>query len=101
MKTAEWLLNEFKKVKLGESADGTPYYLGTDNKDELQCCIDIAQEYSKENLREELIKFKLKYDKLSPAEKCTVWPPAGSGAGHGLYNLSDEDLIDKYLKQKQ
>jgi hypothetical protein len=26
-----------------------------------------------------LIEFRDWYDKLSPAEKCTVWPPAGSG----------------------
>ena len=34
--------------------------------------IKAMEEYARENLREELIKFKLKYDKLSPAEKCTV-----------------------------
>lgn len=45
----------------------------------------------------DLIAFKQWYDKLSPADKCTVWPPAGSGCGTGLYDMSDEDLIDKYL----
>ena len=51
-----------------------------------------------EELKNELIKFKLWFEKLSPASKCTVHPPAGSGGSVGLYNLSDEDLIDKYLK---
>ena len=83
MKTSEWLLNEFKKVKLGESADGTPYYLGTDNKDELQCCVDIAQEYSKENLREEYIQF-LDWNKYSTSKRIVE-----------LINF------DEYLKQKQ
>jgi hypothetical protein len=44
-----------------------------------------------------LLKFKQWYDKLSPAEKCTVWPPAGSGSGTGLYNMEDEDLIEKFI----
>ena len=82
MKTSEWLLNEFKKVKLGESADGTPYYLGTDNKDELQCCVDIAQEYSKENLREELIGFRNYFN-----NEC--------------YGSIEAWIIDEYIKQKQ
>jgi len=83
MKTSEWLLNEFKKVKLGESADGTPYYLGTDNKDELQCCVDIAQEYSKENLREEYIQF-LDWNKYSTSKR-----------------IAELINFDEYLKQKQ
>jgi hypothetical protein len=39
------------------------------------------------------------YDGLSHADKCTVWPPAGSGAGTGLYNMSYEDLAEKVLKK--
>jgi hypothetical protein len=46
-----------------------------------------------------LIDFKQWYDKLSPAQKCTVWPPDGEG-GTGLYNMPDEDLIDKFLSRK-
>jgi hypothetical protein len=48
-------------------------------------------------LRGELIKFKVWFESLSPASKCTVHPPAGSGGCYGLYNMSDEDLINKYL----
>lgn len=51
-------------------------------------------------MEKNLIAFKQWYDKLSPADKCTVWPPAASGAGTGLYNMSDEDLIEKFLKKR-
>lgn len=44
--------------------------------------------------------FKDWYDKLSPAQQCTVWAPAGSGAGSGLYNMTTSDLVDKFLRQK-
>jgi hypothetical protein len=44
--------------------------------------------------------FKDWYDTLSPAEKCTVWPPAGSGAGTGLYNMQTKDLVDKFITKK-
>ena len=57
----------------------------------------LFESSEKEELRKELINFKNWYDKLSPASKCTV---AGSGGSIGLYNLSDEDLIHKYLSQK-
>lgn len=40
------------------------------------------------------------YDKLSPAEKCTVHPPAGSGGSTGIYNLSYKQLYQSYLKHK-
>lgn len=45
-------------------------------------------------------EFRDWYDKLSPAEKCTVWPPAGSGCGTGLYNMHTEDLVDKFISYK-
>lgn len=52
--------------------------------------------------RKQLIAFKQWYDNLSPSNKCTVWPPAGSGAGKGLYDKSDDDIIDDFMrKQKQ
>ena len=41
------------------------------------------------------------YDKLSPAEKCTVWPPAGSGGSFGIYTLSYKQLYQLYLKHKK
>lgn len=49
--------------------------------------------------KEVLLAFKQWYDKLSPANKCTVCPPPGSGSGTGLYNMSDEDLIEKFIKK--
>ena len=49
--------------------------------------------YFRENAAE-LLKW---YEKLSPAEKCTVHPPAGSGGCHGLYNMTPEDLVAKWL----
>lgn len=59
---------------------------------------DFADKFSDQRLKEGLLKFKEWYDKLSPADKCTVWPPAGSGSGTGLYNQSDEQIVDKFLK---
>lgn len=50
--------------------------------------------------REILIDFKQWYDKLTPADKCTVHPSGGSGM-IGLYNMQDEDLIEKYLQEKK
>lgn len=52
------------------------------------------------SIKDKLLQFKKWYDKLSPRDKCTVWPPAGSGSGTGLYNMSDEDLIEKFLNKK-
>lgn len=52
-------------------------------------------------LPQEMASLLAWYDKLSPAEKCTVWPPAGSGGGHGLYSMSNENIVYKYLTRKQ
>jgi hypothetical protein len=57
-------------------------------------------ETEKKKLREELIKFKVWFENLSPANKCTVHPPAGSGGCYGLYTMSDDDLIDEYLNSQ-
>lgn len=57
-------------------------------------------EYAAQVLNETLIEFKKWYDKLTPSDKCTVWAPPGSGYGRGLYDMSDEDLIEKFLKKK-
>lgn len=40
------------------------------------------------------------YKKLSPAQKCTVHPPAGSGGSTGLYNLTEEDLIKEWRRKR-
>lgn len=39
-------------------------------------------------------------EKLPPVQKCTVWPPAGSGCGTGLYSKSDEELYDEFLQSQ-
>jgi len=49
--------------------------------------------------KDELIKFLSWYKSLSPSEKCTVHPPAGSGGGYGIYNLTDAGLINIYLNK--
>lgn len=38
---------------------------------------------------------------LRTSDLVTVHPPAGSGAGVGLYVLTTEQLFDKFLSQKQ
>jgi hypothetical protein len=46
------------------------------------------------------IEFMKWYDDLSPRDKCTVWPPSGSGSGHGLYNKRPEDIYDDFKNHK-
>jgi hypothetical protein len=63
--------------------------------------MQLAREES-EKEKAELLKW---FNSLTPAQKCTVWPPAGSGSGHGLYNLTFEQLVEEFnqwkLKQAQ
>ena len=40
------------------------------------------------------------FDNLSPARKCTVHPPVGSGAGYGIYNLPYCDFLEMFRKYK-
>jgi hypothetical protein len=61
-------------------------------KAEVQSAVSIAIKW--------LGEFRDWYDKLSPAEKCTVWPPAGSGSGTGLYNMQTVDIVDKFIRYK-
>jgi hypothetical protein len=53
-----------------------------------------------EQLRNQSIAFSKWKDKLTPAEKCTVWPPGGDGM-IGLYNMADNDLYDKFLDHQK
>jgi hypothetical protein len=87
----------------GEIFDETfKQIFGCDFKDTtLTPAIEVVMELSCEQYSDERLKeFKEWYDKLSPADKCTVWPPAGSGSGTGLYNMSDEDIIEKFKRRK-
>lgn len=54
----------------------------------------VAKEYARQTCED----FRDWYDKLSPTDKCTVWPPAGSGGGTGLYNMSTRDIVDKFIR---
>lgn len=40
------------------------------------------------------------HKQLTPAQKCTVHPPAGSGGSHGIYNHTEEELIEKWSNIK-
>jgi len=59
----------------------------------------VEEEEKPTDLKDEFLKFLKWYNKLSPADKCTVHPPAGSGGCHGLYNLTDAGLINIYLSK--
>lgn len=50
--------------------------------------------------KQAIIDFMDWYNTLSPASKCTVWPPAGSGSSTGIYNMETKDLVDKFLSRK-
>lgn len=80
-----------------------PYVVLGDDSPDFAYPSDVyvaMDEYAAQVLKENLIAFKRWYDKLTPSDKCTVWAPPGSGYGRGLYDMSDEDLIDKFLKKK-
>jgi len=46
------------------------------------------------------IEFLTAYFKMSPRDLCTVHPPAGSGAGIGIYNRSIEDIFNQWFKNR-
>jgi len=58
-----------------------------------------AEEYiaSAEREKKQAIAFLKWHNKLSDADRCTVWPPDGDGA-IGLYNNSKENLYEKFLR---
>ena len=41
------------------------------------------------------------YSKLTPVQKCTVHPPAGSGGSTGLYQLSFKDLLTLFKNRNK
>jgi hypothetical protein len=59
------------------------------------------QKQPSDDLKDELIKFLKWYKSLSPASKCTVHPPAGSGGSYGIYDLTDAALINNYLQSHE
>ena len=44
-----------------------------------------------------LLNFLRWYDKLTPSQKCTVHPPAGSGASSGIFDKTDGAIVDLFL----
>jgi len=54
---------------------------------------------SREELKDALLAFKKWHDKLTPSQKCTVHPPAGSGASTGLFEKTDGALVDEFIER--
>ena len=50
--------------------------------------------------RKVAIEFLNAFLKMSPRDKCTVHPPAGSGAGPGVYNKSMEDIFNEWFNSR-
>jgi len=57
-------------------------------------------EQNKEFTRSDMEDFGEWMYKLRATERCTVHPPAGSGAGYGIYLLTTSQLLDKYLNER-
>jgi hypothetical protein len=53
-----------------------------------------------EPMRKTAIDFLEAFNKMSPRDKCTVHPPAGSGAGPGIYNRSMEDIFNDWFNSR-
>lgn len=63
----------------------------------IQAMKEFADQFkSEESLTAIILEFKKWYDKLSPADKCTVWAPDGSMKG--LFNMNDETIVEKFFK---
>ncbi len=50
--------------------------------------------------REIALQFMEDFNKMSPRDKCTVHPPAGSGSGHGIYNKTNVDIFNEWFKNR-
>lgn len=61
----------------------------------------VSESAMDEWAKQQAIAYSNWKDKLSPAQKCTVWPPAGSGGSTGLYTMTDDDLYEKFLQSIQ
>lgn len=53
---------------------------------------------SAEEIKEVAINFSIWLESLSRRKRMTVWPPAGSGLSTGLYERTNEDLFDEFIK---
>lgn len=61
---------------------------------------EVHAKAAAEVARQSIIDFTDWYNTLTPASKCTVWPPAGSGSGTGIYNMDTKELVDKFINRK-
>ena len=57
--------------------------------------------YAESLAKERSDEFDVWKSKLSPSQKCTVHPPAGSGGSHGIYELTNDQLYDTFLAEKR
>lgn len=57
--------------------------------------ITAMEEYNKQ----EMIAFKKWYDKLPPSEKVSLW--SESGEAQGLFNLSDERIVENWNRYQE
>lgn len=72
-------------------------YVGNGNMLKLQEIVNDAIEvYGKANAKDESSKFAHWLANLPIREMVTVHPPAGSGGSHGIYELTFEQLYEKY-----
>lgn len=68
---------------------------------------DFIDKLGQENqkLREERDRFAIDFAKhfylLTPTQRCTVHPPAGSGAGYGLYQRDISDILEQFKQQSK
>jgi len=61
----------------------------------------VAVEFAESLAKERSDEFDVWKSKLSPSQKCTVHPPAGSGGSHGIYELTNDQLYDTFLAEKR
>lgn len=61
--------------------------------------VGFAIKAMEEHTKQELIAFKKWYDNLKPADKVSVWSENGSASG--LFNLSDEQIIEDYERYQE
>lgn len=59
---------------------------------------ELAGEELEKDRNEFAIRFARWYSKLTPVQRCTIWPPAGSGSGLGLYEKSMDELMKKFIE---
>lgn len=62
--------------------------------------IQAMTEYASLKEEEASVEFAEWMEKLTPTQRCTVHPPAGSGGGYGLYEIPTSELYQTFKNQK-